>query len=94
MILVIMMVVMVMCLALIILGSWCCQMTSPINYPLDRNIMMIIGDGDDGDDGDGDDGDDVVGGDDDGEDGDNEKRKVLATIGKRQHKASGEVATI
>ena len=69
MILVIMMVVMVMCLALIILGSWCCQMTSPINYPLDRNIMMIIGDGDDGD--------DVVGGDDDGEDGDNEKGRFL-----------------
>ena len=71
MILVIMMVVMVMCLALIILGSWCCQMTSPINYPLDRNIMMIIGDDD------GDDGDDVGGGDDDGEDGDNEKGRFL-----------------
>ena len=68
---VIMMVVMVMCLALIILGSWCCQMTSPINYPLDRNIMMIIGDDD------GDDGDDVGGGDDDGEDGDNEKGRFL-----------------
>ena len=60
-----------MCLALIILGSWCCQMTSPINYPLDRNIMMIIGDDD------GDDGDDVGGGDDDGEDGDNEKGRFL-----------------
>ena len=71
MILVIMMVVMVMCLALIILGSWCCQMTSPINYPLDRNIMMTIGDDD------GDDGDDVGGGDDDGEDGDNEKGRFL-----------------
>ena len=67
----IMLVVMVMCLALIILGSWCCQMTSPINYPLDRNIMMIIGDDD------GDDGDDVGGGDDDGEDGDNEKGRFL-----------------
>ena len=66
-----MVIMMVMCLALIILGSWCCQMTSPINYPLDRNIMMIIGDGD------GDDGDDVVGGDDDGEDGDNEKGRFL-----------------
>ena len=66
-----MVIMMVMCLALIILGSWCCQMTSPINYPLDRNIMMIIGDDD------GDDGDDVGGGDDDGEDGDNEKGRFL-----------------
>ena len=47
------------------------MLPNDIAHQLDRNITMIIGDGD------GDDGDDVVGGDDDGEDGDNEKGRFL-----------------